>query len=315
MFRSLLQNVSLVRLLLFTHISSVTAQLTCYDPDGSENTDDTPCNPDADVTHCCGSNSLCLKNSLCWQQDYASLNQGSCTDSSWSSPECFTNAQGNGAMCEDREFSHLLSTPHEYPHLLFSHICLRTNLPPADAYIFVCQQTGGQEFYCDTDDSIQCTNETSTPSFSIGPAYLANYESSTASYSTYTETATACATGDLVTTSTPESRPGDTNAATVTFTQTVTLPLPRVTGAAGAASSFIPIAQCPTHAGAKAGIGAGVGVPLAAALAGALCFGFWERRKRKRVEDDLRGGEKDEGRGIAGGIGGQGENGIVGRGG
>ena len=62
------------------------------------------------------------------------------------------------------------------------------------------------------------------------------------------------------------------------------------------------------------GIGAGVGIPLAAALAGAVGYGLWERRKRRKIEEDLRGGEKDEGRGIAGGIGGVGENGIMGGG-
>ncbi|CAF9934328.1 MAG: hypothetical protein HETSPECPRED_009184 [Heterodermia speciosa] len=297
MFRSPLQTISLLRLLVLIHLGLVAAQsssLTCYNPDGTINDIDTPCDPEAEVTHCCGGDSLCLDNKLCWEQQYANLNQGSCTDRSWSSSECFTNSEGTGAMCD---------------------------IP--DAYIFVCQQTGGLQFYCDTEDSIQCTNETTTPTFSVGSAYLADYRNGSSfsvSYEYFTETLTATATAsasasDTTTTSSSDSSP-TAQSATLTITQTVTLPLPGATGAdgAGAASSLIPKAQCPSHAGEKAGIGAGVGVPLAAALAGALAFGFWERRKRRKIEDDMRGGEKDEGRGIAGGIGGQGDNGIMGRG-
>ena len=337
MFRSLFQNVSLVRLLVFTHIGFVAAELQCYNPDGSANDQDSPCDPGAEVTHCCSSESICLSNKLCWQQTYANLNQGSCTDSKWESSECFQNSQGTGPMCKLRKFfcritylhnphSSLCPNPHKR---LNSQSFLRTQINPfpADTYIFVCQQTGGLEFYCDNEDSIQCTNESSTPTFSIGSAFLADFRNSSSSaaspsviYSTYTDTVTATASNSDPNT-TPSANnhnnPGDSTTATITFTEVVTVPLPGATGADGAvnaASSMIPKAQCPSHAAEKAGIGAGVGVPLAAALVGALGFGVWERRKRRRVEEDFRGGEKDEGRGIAGGIGGQGGNGIMGSG-
>ena len=95
---------------MLIHLGLVAAQsssLTCYNPDGTINDIDTPCDPEAEVTHCCGSDSLCLDNKLCWEQQYANLNQGSCTDRSWSSSECFTNSEGTGAMCDVRKFSTL----------------------------------------------------------------------------------------------------------------------------------------------------------------------------------------------------------------
>ncbi|KAG7006705.1 hypothetical protein G7Y79_00013g034770 [Physcia stellaris] len=312
MFQSLLQNVSLIRLLVFTHIGFVAAELQCYNPDGSANDQDSPCDPGAEVTHCCSSESICLSNKLCWQQTYANLNQGSCTDSKWESSECFQNSQGNGPMCKLRKsfLSDLVSNnPHspQYPHpsstSQITILIQKTKLipSPADTYIFVCQQTGGLEFYCDNEDSIQCTNDSSTPTFSIGSAFLADFRNSSSAvqsvvYSTYTDTVTSTPTPSA----NIHNNPGDSTTATITLTEVVTVPLPGATGAVNAASSLIPKAQCPSHAAEKAGIGAGVGVPLAAALAAALGFGFWERRKRRRVEEDFRGGEKDEGRGIAG---------------
>ena len=124
MFRSLLQTVPLLRLLVFVHRGFVGAQLTCYNPDGTENDVDTPCDPYAEVTHCCGSDSLCLDNKLCWEQQYSNLNQGSCTDSSWSSSECFTNSEGEGAMCDVRKFCTLLSPlSHSTSPLFIFTVC------------------------------------------------------------------------------------------------------------------------------------------------------------------------------------------------
>ena len=65
---------------------------TCYFPDGSEATSDTPCRsaligdgPSA----CCNSLDACLDNHLCLEQlGGPMISRGSCTDETWQSPEC-----------------------------------------------------------------------------------------------------------------------------------------------------------------------------------------------------------------------------------
>ncbi|GAW22810.1 hypothetical protein ANO14919_123530 [Xylariales sp. No.14919] len=61
----------------------------CFYPDGSEATGDSPCNPDAEVSACCGSSSdsTCLSNSLC-EDGSGRVIRGSCSDQSWSDPAC-----------------------------------------------------------------------------------------------------------------------------------------------------------------------------------------------------------------------------------
>ena len=107
MFRSFFRNVSLIRLLIFTRLggSVVASNLTCYNPDGTVNDYDTPCNPDAEVSHCCSSYALCLDSKLCFEQAYSQLNQGSCTERTWATSECFSNSDNDGSMCPGRKFN------------------------------------------------------------------------------------------------------------------------------------------------------------------------------------------------------------------
>lgn len=62
---------------------------TCYDSTGAV-TDNVPCNPDADVSVCCGANQYgiaCLDNKLCQGWD-GQVFRGTCTDKTWKSPDC-----------------------------------------------------------------------------------------------------------------------------------------------------------------------------------------------------------------------------------
>ncbi|KAK0708654.1 hypothetical protein B0H67DRAFT_496106 [Lasiosphaeris hirsuta] len=61
----------------------------CYYPNGRSASGDSPCNPDAVDSACCGGGlgSTCLTNRLCSGPD-GNIVRGSCTSESWSSAEC-----------------------------------------------------------------------------------------------------------------------------------------------------------------------------------------------------------------------------------
>lgn len=64
------------------YVLLATAQSTCWYPDGETKSEtDVPCDPNADVSPCCGSQSYCMDNGLCF--DSGSISRGSCTDPSW----------------------------------------------------------------------------------------------------------------------------------------------------------------------------------------------------------------------------------------
>jgi hypothetical protein len=64
----------------------------CYFPSGSKSSD-VPCDPDADVSMCCGSRDACLSSGLCLipgtgPDEGIGFARGSCTDQSWDSAIC-----------------------------------------------------------------------------------------------------------------------------------------------------------------------------------------------------------------------------------
>jgi len=62
----------------------------CYYPSGKEAPRDIPCDPNAQTSLCCGGHDFgvaCLDNNLCLGPTGKIL-RGSCTDSTWDSPDC-----------------------------------------------------------------------------------------------------------------------------------------------------------------------------------------------------------------------------------
>ena len=103
-----------------TEESSGSNSATCYFPAGNIAYGNVPCNPDAEVSTCCGDASHCLANGLCAVGDTSDglggfLNsgvefaRGSCTDPSWQDPACFQHCLG----CK----STLADTKRGYEHL------------------------------------------------------------------------------------------------------------------------------------------------------------------------------------------------------
>jgi hypothetical protein len=93
-----------ISIVLFSLLTAV--ESTCYFPNG-DSIQDTPCNPDAAHSTCCGPGYACLSNNVCALTEHASSDvaklssyyvRASCTDSTWKSKECplFCLNSGNG---------------------------------------------------------------------------------------------------------------------------------------------------------------------------------------------------------------------------
>lgn len=74
-------------LLLHALATIVSASTSCYFPDGETATGNYACNPSAETSVCCGTNSACLSNGLCLANG-VELIRGACTDQSWLSDAC-----------------------------------------------------------------------------------------------------------------------------------------------------------------------------------------------------------------------------------
>ena len=76
------------------------AQSQCYFPNGRQAADNSPCDPDAKESACCGGSrgTVCLTNKLCRGPD-GNIIRGSCTDKNWDSPECAQYCLSTTASC------------------------------------------------------------------------------------------------------------------------------------------------------------------------------------------------------------------------
>jgi hypothetical protein len=71
--------------------AQLTVQSACYNPDGALAQGNFPCFLDQKNSPCCGSNTICEDSGLCKVLDsvgVSDLIRGTCTDPTWSSPEC-----------------------------------------------------------------------------------------------------------------------------------------------------------------------------------------------------------------------------------
>ena len=92
----------LVFSVIFSHFGLIFAQ-KCYYPDQTTIASGyTPCNTSAieqgGDTTCCGVGAACLTSGLCYLMYDMSINIGACTDSSWTSPNCFQKCP-SGTSC------------------------------------------------------------------------------------------------------------------------------------------------------------------------------------------------------------------------
>lgn len=77
--------------------SALSQQATCYYPNGDVATEDFACFLDQEQSACCGRGSICEATGLCkvaGSIGVSDLVRGSCTDKTWTSPECITICSG-----------------------------------------------------------------------------------------------------------------------------------------------------------------------------------------------------------------------------
>lgn len=80
--------------LLFSTLSSCLNAQRCYLPngdwDGGSEDSAQPCNTEAEFSHCCGTEAICLSNGYCYDPSSVSIYRSSCTDKTWQSTACPT---------------------------------------------------------------------------------------------------------------------------------------------------------------------------------------------------------------------------------
>ncbi|KAF6230559.1 hypothetical protein HO173_011096 [Letharia columbiana] len=216
---------------------------TCFYPDGSVSTHDTPCHSPSigdGASACCGSTDICLNNSLCLAQSGAELvTRGSCTDQTWQSPEC-------PQYCSDENPSG--------GALIFLAGYLQ------DKFKFCCSQVILSNNTCNT------TTKGSTAPFEIEAGLvILNRTSGSTSLNT-TDAATVTVTATATATATP--------MATVTA-----LTLPPNSSSFHNTSSTSPSSSSSSR---EAAIGAGMGVTLGLGLLVTLGL-LWRLRKHKQI--------------------------------
>jgi hypothetical protein len=82
-------------LLAWTWLCANACAQTCYFPNGDEAPDDIPCDPSGATTvACCGRESLCTQNNLCYTA--GRFGRGTCTDKSWNDGRCTGAQECNG---------------------------------------------------------------------------------------------------------------------------------------------------------------------------------------------------------------------------
>lgn len=120
---------------VFVH-SAASLNATCYYPDGSVASSDTPCSSTGSSASCCEDKLYCLSNGLCLDIAHVFYVRGSCTDPTWPASSCPRRCLGGGLGGKCSSFlsriylisssMHLMAWPscvcHQLPALGYSHI-------------------------------------------------------------------------------------------------------------------------------------------------------------------------------------------------
>ena len=227
-------------------------QAQCYYTDSTSEPRDIVCNASAPVSLCCSNGETCLANGLCFLDWDTSINTGTCTDKTWSSPICFQQCLPS------------LGIDHGY------HTLYRCNND------YWCCSTGGNATSCCNDEDVNLFRLKNSDSIMGGSGVLpgltiAPVESTQTS--TYTAPSSASAISNAIDTG-PTKSPSSAAVSNPTDTQT---PYPKYNNSVSVV----------TRTGLGAGLG--VGLPFLAGLTAALLYlrrlrsqGNSQKKKREK---------------------------------
>ncbi|KAL2015528.1 hypothetical protein VTK56DRAFT_5325 [Thermocarpiscus australiensis] len=228
------------------------AQKQCYYPSGLEAATDFPCDPNAAVSPCCGGGegTFCLTNKLCRGPNGNTI-RGSCTDQSWSSPEC-------------------------------PQFCLGASVGGTDL-ISCANSTGSDTSYCCDPPRPFCCDEgvARFDVFPSKPEVLARWDAKSSQFIVVQQTSSSTSSSQASTTLTTFTPTTTTSATATALTSTSPPSTPTSSSDASAQSQSQLPSPPPLSVAAQAGIGAGAGV-LAIALA-AVAFLLFKLRKKKAL--------------------------------
>ncbi|KAB5533638.1 hypothetical protein GE09DRAFT_1144612 [Coniochaeta sp. 2T2.1] len=230
--------------------SAVVGAQTCYYPNGAIASDQVPCS-DAQFSACCHRNAICLSNNLCMgiKQPFT-LGRGSCTDPEWQSERCPQQCQ--------------------------------TAQPASGCSIILLNSTAGVNSYC--CNSLVLSPGKDQPVCDVGsPFFLPD---ATPVEGRGALAAIANTNPPSSTSSTPSSSETSSPASLSTSTTSQCPSTTAVSPACGPSNGTAPVADKPQPY-RDAAIGVGVGVPLGVMAIGFLAWAMWERRKRKKTEQNM----------------------------
>ena len=225
---------------------------TCYYPDQTIEPSYNVCNASAQVSLCCQWGATCLTSGLCFLEFDSSLNTGTCTDKTWTSPSCFQHCPPSLGIDHG---SHTLYRCND------NQWCCSTGGNSTS-----CCNDRGVDLFPMKDDGGVMGGTGFLSGFTIAPVELLQTSMSTAPFS-------ALATPNA-TDAGPTKPQSSTAASTTTDKET---PHPESTTRANNA----------TRTGLGAGLG--VGLPLLAGLTVALLF---VRRLRSQSNSQKSDAEK-----------------------
>ena len=253
---------------------------TCYWPLGGVS-GAVPCDPNAEVSLCCGSQSACLTNGICQHDDTnttgITYSRGSCTDKTWTSSICPQHCQIS------KSGRRLVSVPHSKTDFLALDQDSDSdpeayNFGTGGVQIYECgsQGYGSPADYCcaSAGEKARCCS-TSSAVFELVAAATGNPSSITSS--------------PLVSSSSSTTKPTSSTPAVPSSVATTSTILSSTLHQDSSTSQAATVSQNRSGTGLKVGVG--VGVPLGIVIMAGLAYLIWHKRhheaRLERLEKQL----------------------------
>lgn len=269
MYLSSSSNSSLLLFLLRAVLSASAAPQTCYYPNGAVASDQAPCS-DAEFSACCNTDAICLSNNLCMgiKQPFV-LGRGACTDPNWTSENCPQQCQSGIYL--------------PVPHSRALYLSSVSDQPQSGCSIILLNSTDGVNSYC--CNSLVVSPGHAQPVCDFGSPFTlpdATPVQGRGALAAVVSTNSSSSTSDGSPSTASPTSPGSPTSSEASSTSSSTAISPACN-----LSNATALVTDRTQSYRNAAIGAGVSVPLGTVAVGLLLWAMWERRKRRKVEQDI----------------------------